>query len=170
MGLFTSSTLNSMDDLLVDQLEDLYDAEQRIVDALPKMVEAASCNELKAAFQEHLAQTKLHVSRLEQAFSLLNRDPNRKTCEAAKGLIKEGEQVIDCDGEDAVKDAALIAAGQRVEHYEIAGYGSARSFARCCGHEEVAQLLQQTLDEEGHADSKLTSIAENSINARAAQS
>jgi len=137
------------------------------VDALPKMEEAAKAADLKSAFQSHLAETKGHVNRLEQAFKLLEAKPKRETCEAMKGLVKEGEKVVDASGDPDIKDAALIAAAQRVEHYEIAGYGSARNFAQRCGRNDVASLLQETLDEEGNADKKLTAIAESSVNARA---
>ncbi len=167
MALFTSTEFTSLDDLLVEQLQDLYDAENRLVDALPKMEEAAKAADLKSAFQSHLAETKGHVNRLEQAFKLLEAKPKRETCEAMKGLVKEGEKVVDASGDPDIKDAALIAAAQRVEHYEIAGYGSARNFAQRCGRNDVASLLQETLDEEGNADKKLTAIAESSVNARA---
>src|SRR6056297_1128254 len=170
MGLFTSTEFTSLEDLLVDQLQDLYDAESRLVEALPKMAGAASDTQLKSAFQEHLSETKGHVNRLEQAFKMLGADGKRKSCEAMKGLVKEGEEVIEAKGDAAIKDAALIAAAQRVEHYEMAGYGSARNFAQRCGRQDVATLLQQTLDEEGNADKTLTQIAESSINAEASRS
>jgi len=169
MGLFTSTEFDSLDSLLVEQLQDLYDAENRLIDALPKMADAASSPSLKQAFQSHLEETKGQVNRLEQAFQLLDQSANRKSCEAMKGLIKEGEEMIKAKGDSAIKDAALIAAAQRVEHYEMAGYGSARNFAQRCGRQDVADLLQQTLQEEGDADKKLTQIAESSINADAAR-
>ena len=168
MGLFSSMTLNSFDDLIVEQLEDLYDAEQRLVKALPKMAAAAHNSSLKAAFQEHLRQTEGHVSRLEQAFKALGKPAQAKTCEAMKGLIEEGEEVISAKGDPNVKDAALIAAAQRVEHYEIAGYGTVRTFAQRLGRTDAARLLQQTLDEEAATDKKLTALAEQSINPKAA--
>lgn len=164
MGLFTSTEFNSLDDLLVEQLKDLYDAEHRLTDALPKMADAASSSELKQAFQSHLEETKNHVQRLEQAFKLLDQSADRESCEAMKGLVKEGEEMIEAKGDSSVKDAALIAAAQRVEHYEMAGYGSARNFAQQCGRQDIAELLQQTLQEEGDADKKLTQIAESSVN------
>ncbi|WP_153556906.1 YciE/YciF ferroxidase family protein [Roseimaritima sediminicola] len=167
MGLFTSTEFNSLEDLLVEQLQDLYDAEHRLVEALPKMAEAASSSELKQAFREHLEETKGHVQRLEQAFKLLDRSAKRESCEAMKGLVKEGEEMIEAKGDPMVRDAALIAAAQRVEHYEMAGYGSARNFAQRCGRSDVADLLQQTLQEEGNADKKLSSIAESSVNVAA---
>jgi len=168
MGLFSSTTLNSFDDLLVEQLEDLFDAEQRLTKALPKMADAAHNGSLKAAFQDHLRQTEGHVSRLEQVFGLLGKTAESKTCEAMKGLIAEGQEAISASGDPDVKDAALIAAAQRVEHYEIAGYGTVRTFAQRLGQQQVAQILQQTLDEEAATDKKLTSIAERTINPKAA--
>jgi ferritin-like metal-binding protein YciE len=169
MGLFSSSlALNSLDDLLVEQMEDLYDAEQRIVKALPKMAGAAHSPALKAAFEQHLRETEAQVSRLEQAFQAMGKSAKSKTCEAMKGLVTEGDEVVGAKGDPAVKDAALIAAAQRVEHYEMAGYGSARTFAQQLGRHDVARLLQQTLDEEGATDKKLTALAERSINPKAA--
>ncbi len=169
MSLFSSSVaLNTFDDLFLEQLQDLYDAEKRLVQALPKMASAAHNPRLKAAFQEHLRQTEGQVSRLEQVFGQLGRSAQAKTCEAMKGLIAEGEEIISSSGDPNVKDAALIAAGQRVEHYEIAGYGTARTFAQRLGRTDAARLLQQTLDEEAATDRKLTTLAEQSINPMAA--
>jgi ferritin-like metal-binding protein YciE len=169
MGLFSSSVaLNSFDDLFVEQLEDLYDAEQRLTKALPKMAQAARSTALKSAFQEHLRQTENQVSRLEQVFRIMGKSARTKTCEAMKGLVAEGEEVISAGGDPDVKDAALIAAAQRVEHYEIAGYGTARTFAQRLGRQDAARLLQETLDEEAATDKKLTSLAEQAINPRAA--
>jgi ferritin-like metal-binding protein YciE len=170
MGLFSSMTLNSLNDLFLVQIEDLYDAEQRLTKALPKMAEAAHSKELKSAFTDHLRETVQHVTRLEKVFSTMGVTPNRETCEAMKGLIAEGEEVINARGEHEVKDAALIAAAQRVEHYEIAAYGTVRTLAEHLGQNEVARLLQQTLDEEGACDKKLTKIAESSVNVRATRS
>jgi ferritin-like metal-binding protein YciE len=167
MALFMSETLNTMDDLLLHELKDLYDAEHRIADALPLMEEKAHHPQLKEAFQSHLRETKNQINRLEQAFQALNQKPKRETCQAAKGLIDEGEHVLKAKGDDDVLDAALIAAAQRVEHYEMAGYGSARTFAEQLGRDDVARLLQETLDEEGATDKKLTTIA-SSINRQAA--
>jgi ferritin-like metal-binding protein YciE len=169
MKLFTSTEFNSFQDLFVNQLEDLYDAEQRLTQALPKMAGTADANQLRQAFQQHLTETQRHVSRLETIFRQLGIDPKRESCEAMKGLISEGEEVVDAKGDPAIKDAALIAAAQRVEHYEISGYGTARSFALRLGHKEAADLLQQTLDEEKAADQKLNQIAESSVNVQAAQ-
>ncbi len=167
MGLFSSTRLDSMEDLLVDQMQDLYDAEQRLVKALPQMADAAHDSSLKAAFTQHLHQTQNHVKRLEQAFSLMGRTAESQTCDAMKGLIEEGDEVISASGDNDVKDAALIAAAQRVEHYEMAGYGCVRTYARTLGDEQGAKLLQQTLDEEGMTDKKLTSLAETVINLEA---
>jgi len=170
MGLFTSTEFNSLDDLFVNQLADLYDAEKRLTDALPKMAEAANSPALQRAFLEHLQQTRNHVTRLEQIFQGLGQTPESETCQAMKGLISEGEEMIKAKGDSAVKDAALIAAAQRVEHYEMAGYGTARTFALRLGHQQAAELLQTTLEEEGAADKLLTQIAEQQVNTRAAQS
>lgn len=168
MGLFTSADFSSMNDLFVQQLQDLYDAEVRLTSALPKMAEAASDPGLRQAFSSHLRETEEHVRRLESIFSKLGYEANRETCAAMKGLIKEGEDVISAEGDRAVKDAALIAAAQRVEHYEMAGYGSLRTFAQRMGMPDIAATLQHTLNEEGAADKKLTSLAESGINQSAA--
>lgn len=167
--LFTTATFNSLDDLLQEQLEDLYDAEKRLIDALPKMAEAAHSPALESAFRDHLRETQGHARILEDIFRLMNREPHRETCEAMKGLIAEGEEMVKAEGDPAVKDAALIAAAQRVEHYEIAGYGTVRTFAHHLGYEEAASKLQQILDEEKAADKKLTTIAEENINLVAAE-
>lgn len=169
MGLFTTTEFNSLQCLLVDQMQDLYDAENQLVEALPKMANAASSATLKAAFQSHLEETKGHVTRLEQAFKLLDKPAERKTCAAMNGLVKEGDEIVNARGDEDILDAALIAAAQRVEHYEMAGYGTARNFAQRCGRQDVADLLQQTLQEEGDADKKLTQIAESSVNLAAAR-
>lgn len=158
------SKLESLQDLLVEELQDLYDAEQQLTKALPKMAKAASNTQLQKAFTAHLTETEEHVHRLEQAFEALGEKAKRKTCKAMQGLVAEGAEVIEEDADPDVKDAALIAAAQRVEHYEIAGYGSARTFAQKLGQGEVAKLLQKTLDEEGAADKKLTKIAESRVN------
>ena len=168
MGLFSSKNLDSLETLFIDQLEDLYDAEQRIAQALPKMAQTAHCASLKAAFEQHVHETQNHVARLEQVFQILGREPARHTCHAAKGLIEEGQEILSATGDDCVIDAALIAAAQRTEHYEIAGYGTARTFAQQLGHANIADLLQATLDEEGATDKKLTKLAENQVNEGAA--
>ena len=135
--------------------------------ALPKMAKAAAHEELKSAFTEHLEVTKGHVTRLEEIFKELEESPKGKTCKAMQGLVEEGSEVINEDGEDSVKDAALIAAAQRVEHYEMAGYGCVRTFATLLGLGEIASKLQETLDEEGEADKTLTELAETIINIEA---
>jgi len=169
MGWFSSSTaLNTFDDLFVEQLQDLYDAEQRLTQALPQMAAAAHNSALRSAFQQHQRETQGQVSRLEQVFKLLGKSAQSKTCEAMQGLISEGQEAISASGDPDVKDAALIAAAQRVEHYEIAGYGTARTFAQRLGRADVAQILQQTLDEEGATDKKLTALAEQIVNPKAA--
>jgi ferritin-like metal-binding protein YciE len=166
----SAMTLDNLGNVLILQLRDLYSAETQLIDALPKMADAASSPDLKSAFQTHLGETRSQKTRLEQAFRLLGQEPQTETCEAMNGLIAEGEEVIGLDGDADVKDAALIAAAQRVEHYEIAGYGCARTFARKLGRNDVAALLQETLDEEGNADKILTEIAENVVNTQAARS
>jgi ferritin-like metal-binding protein YciE len=155
--------LKSLEELYVDQLKDLYSAEKQLVQALPKMAKAASTPELQEGFQEHLEQTRGHVDRLERIFARLGASAGRKKCKAMAGLIEEGQEVIDLEGDTGVKDAALIAAAQRVEHYEIAGYGTVRTFANHLGFDQDRNLLQQTLDEEGETDKKLTSLAEGGI-------
>ena len=170
MGFLTVSDFHSFDDLLVAQLKDLYDAEHRLVDALPKMASAASSPHLKEAFLDHLDQTREHVHRLEKVFGILGLQPERETCQAMKGLIAEGGEVMEAKGDAAVRDAALIAASQRVEHYEMAAYGSARTFAQRLGFAPAASLLQATLDEEGAADKKLTELAVSEINEQAVRS
>lgn len=156
--------LNDLNDLLVDQLRDLYNAEGQLTKALPKMAKTATNPELKQAFQTHLAETQEQITRLEQVFEALGEKPKGKTCHAMKGLIEEAQEVISEDADDAVKDAALIAAAQRVEHYEIAGYGTVRTYAETLGHREAAKLLQKTLDEEGKTDKLLTQLAETCVN------
>ncbi len=160
MGFLGNNVFNSLNDLFVEQLQDLYDAENRLTEALPKMRDAANSPSLKAAFDSHLAETEQHVRRLEQIFNQIGLEPERETCPAMKGLIKEGQEMIDAEGDPTVKDAALIAAAQRVEHYEMAGYGTVRSIARRLGLGEVVNTLQMTLDEEGAADKKLSAIAD----------
>lgn len=152
--------VNTLKDLYIDQLRDLYSAETQLIDALPKMAGAASSSDLKKAFQSHLDETKQQKQRLEQIFSQMGTSPQGETCEAMKGLIKEGEEAIQLNGDPVVRDAALIAAAQRVEHYEMAGYGTVRTFADELGFGDAQSLLQTTLNEEGDANKKLTSIAE----------
>lgn len=160
--------LDSLRDVLTESVRDLYNAETQLVKALPRMAKAASSPELKAAFTEHLEETRRQVERLDQVCELLGVKAKGKTCQAMKGLIEEGAEIIAEDGDPSAKDAALIGAAQKVEHYEIAGYGTARTFASILGEDDVAALLQATLDEEGAADEKLTSIAESGLNQEAA--
>jgi ferritin-like metal-binding protein YciE len=167
MGLFSSKRFDSLEELLINQLADLYDAEKRLVKALPLMEGAAHDDILKDAFRMHLRQTQDHVARLEQAFRMMGRKVGSETCEAMKGLVAEGQEAISASGDPAVKDAALIAAAQRVEHYEIAGYGTVRNFALRLGRRDVADLLQRTLEEEKATDKRLTEIAEESVNKEA---
>jgi ferritin-like metal-binding protein YciE len=166
--LFGKMNLDNLKQVYVDELKDAYDFEHQILDALPKMEEAASSPELKQAFQEHRRQTENQVRRLEQVFNHLGRDPERKTCKGMKGLIAEGEEFVKARGDGAAIDAALISGAQRVEHYEMAVYGTLRTYARALGHEEQATLLQQNLSEEKAADEKLTRLAESGINVEAA--
>jgi ferritin-like metal-binding protein YciE len=159
--------IETMEDLFLEQVEDLYDAEKRLVKALPKMAEAATSTSLRQAFESHLMETEGHVSRLENIFRTLGQDPKSHTCDAMKGLISEGDDVVSDIDPSSLRDAALIAAANRVEHYEIAGYGSARTFADILGLTEAASLLEQTLQEEKEADRKLTQLAESMINEEA---
>jgi ferritin-like metal-binding protein YciE len=159
-----SLTLDNLQSVLLLQLQDLYSAEDQLISALPKMAEAASNSELKSAFTTHLDETRQQKARLEQAFRALGKEVTSETCEAMEGLIAEGDEVAGLNGDPEAKDAALIAAAQRVEHYEMAGYGCARTFARQIGREDVAALLQRTLEEEANADKILTHIAEGFVN------
>jgi ferritin-like metal-binding protein YciE len=161
-------SMESLQDLFVDQLKDIYNAENQLVKALPKMAKSATSPELKTAFQNHLEETRGHVERLEQIFEKLGEKPGGKTCKAMKGLVEEGSEMMDEDAEAPIMDAGLIAAAQRVEHYEIAAYGCVRNFAKLLNHNEMARILQQTLDEEGAADKKLSKLAEH-INPEAMQ-
>ena len=163
----TEMTLDNLESVLISQLRDLASAEEQLTEALPKMASAASNSDLRSAFQTHLEETRRQRTRLDQAFHLLDVESGSEHCEAMEGLLAEGEEIIGLDGEADVKDAALIAAAQRVEHYEIAGYGCARAFARRLGFNEVATLLQQSLEEEANADKILTHIAESEVNANA---
>jgi ferritin-like metal-binding protein YciE len=162
--------IQSLQDLFVDELRDLYNAENQLVKALPKMAKSANATDLPDAIEEHLEQTKNHVERLEQIFEKLDVSPKGKKCLGMQGLIAEGKEVLNEDMEENVLDAAVIAAAQRVEHYEMAGYGTARTFAKMLGQKEATQLLQETLNEESEANEKLTQLAESHINAEAAHS
>ncbi len=159
--------LETLKDLFIEELRDLYSAEKQIIKALPKMRKAANSDQLKTAFEEHLEQTKGHVARLEQIFEALGEKPTGKTCKAMEGLVEEGSEMIAEKAEPAVKDAGLIAAAQRVEHYEMAGYGTARTFAEHLKLNDAAKLLQKTLGEEEATDKKLTDLAETNINLQA---
>jgi ferritin-like metal-binding protein YciE len=155
--------VNSMRDLFIEEMRDLYSAETQLITALPQMAAAANSDTLKSAFQKHLDETRGHVQRLTEIFGDLGQSPSGKTCKAMQGLIAEGSDAIHMQGDPDVRDAALIAAAQRVEHYEMAGYGVVRTFAKELGFDNAASKLQKTLDEEGNADKKLTSIAEGGL-------
>ncbi len=146
-------------DLYIDELKDLYNAENQLVKALPKLARAAASDELRQGFEEHLEQTKGHVERLEKIFQMLDESPKGKKCKGMEGLIVEGSEVMEQDYEGSLLDAALIGAAQRVEHYEIAGYGTARSFAESLGETDHVSLLNETLEEEKETDQKLTELA-----------
>jgi len=160
--------LNSLQDLMVDEVRDLYSAEKQILKALPKMAKAAKSPRLKTLLQEHLAETENHVKRLEQVFQHLGLNARAKKCKGMEGLLLEGSEMLEEDADPEVLDAAIIASGNRVEHYEIAAYGTVRTYAQILGNQQIANLFQQTLDEEGNADKKLTALAESSINVEAA--
>ena len=151
--------LNTLQDVFADQIHDLQSAEQQLVQALPKMAGAASTDKLREAFENHLAETRGHVERLNEIVATTGIGSGTETCEAMKGLIAEGEKVIKAQGDPAAKDAALIAAAQRVEHYEIAAYGTAKTLADQLDYEDARDLLDDTLDEEANADKLLTKIA-----------
>jgi ferritin-like metal-binding protein YciE len=157
----------SFEDLYVDQLKDLYSAEKQLVSALPKMAKAAGSSELKQAFDHHLSQTRNQVTRLEEIFNNRPGSPRGKKCVGMEGLIKEGKEVLDSNMTGPVRDAALIAAAQRVEHYEIAGYGTVRAYAELLGDRKAVSLLDKSLEEEAQANEKLTSIAMNQVNTKA---
>lgn len=159
---------DSLRELYIDELRDLYNAETQLTKALPKMAKASDDDQLRLAFEEHLRQTSEHVSRLEQIFEQLEEKPTGKKCLGMEGLIKEGSETMKEDFTDGVMDAAIIGAAQRVEHYEIAAYGTARNFAEILGENEHVSLLEQTLEEEKQTDQKLTQLAED-INPKAAQ-
>lgn len=156
--------IENMEDLFLEQIEDLYDCEKRLIKALPKMAKASTSSELRQAFESHLEQTKGHAERLERVFPLISKKPKSMTCEAIKGMVEEGEDLISNTDESPVRDAGLIAAANRVEHYEIAAYGSARTFAETLGLGSAVTLLEQTLKEEKEADQKLTQLAESMVN------
>jgi ferritin-like metal-binding protein YciE len=160
--------INPLEELLVDELKDIYSAENQIIKALPKMAKAATAPELKRAFERHLEETKRQVERLNQIGESLEIKLTGKKCKGMEGLIEEGKEIMSEDLEEPALDAGLIGAAQKVEHYEIAAYGTARTHAQLLGYNKVAKLLQQTLDEEGATDKKLTALAESVINIEAA--
>ena len=155
--------LDTLKTLYTNELRDLYNAEQQLVKALPKMAKAVSSEELQEAFEKHLEQTKTHVERLEEVFEEIGEKPKGKTCQAMKGLIEEGSELLKEDGEESVIDAGIIVAAQKVEHYEIASYGSVRTFAQLLGKDRSADLLQTTLDEESEANELLNKLAEDIV-------
>jgi len=161
--------LDSLENLFVHELKDLLSAEKQLVKALPKMAKGAASEALKEAIEDHLEQTKTHVERLETIFENIGKAARAEHCKAMEGLIEEGSELIEEDGEPMVKDAALIGAAQRVEHYEISAYGTARTIAELLGNQDAVTLLQQTLDEEKQTDDKLTELAMSEINVEAAQ-
>jgi ferritin-like metal-binding protein YciE len=158
--------LNSLRDLYIDELKDLYSAENQLVKALPKMAKAATAKNLKNGFERHLKETREHVERLKRVCAQIKVSPGGKTCKAMEALIEEGDDIINEDAEPEVRDAALIAAAQRVEHYEMAGYGCVRTYAKLLGYKQAEKILQKTLNEEGATDKKLTQLAER-INVKA---
>ena len=161
--------MESLRELYLDELKDLYSAEKQLVKALPKMVKNASNPQLKKAFSDHLDQTEGHVERLEKIFDMLDETGRGKKCKGMEGLIEEAKELLDEDASEAVLDAGLISKAQHVEHYEMAGYGTVRTYADQLGFKDQAKLLQQTLDEEGEANDLLTQIAESSVNVDAEQ-
>ena len=160
-------SLDTLEKLYISELRDLYSAENQLLKALPKMAKGASSPELKDAFEKHLEQTKGHVERLEELFEQRDESPKGKPCKAMKGLIEEGSEILKEEGEDSVLDAGLIVAAQKVEHYEIASYGSVRTFANLLGKEDEAELLQATLDEERETNEILNQLAETVVNPEA---
>ena len=162
-----ATKMNTLEDLFVDMLKDLYSAEKQLVKALPKMVKAAQASDLQKAFKDHLSQTEGHVERLERISSELDSSLRGKKCAGMEGLVEEGSEIMQENMEPDVMDAGLIAAAQKVEHYEIASYGTARTWAQQLGYHNAASLLQDTLDEEAAANEKLTKIAESHVNLEA---
>ena len=162
-----ASKMATLDDLYIDLLKDLYSAEKQLVKALPKIAKNAQSPDLQKAFQEHLKQTEGHVERIERIFSDMDGSPRGKKCVGMEGLIEEGNELLQEDVEPDVLDAGLIAAAQKVEHYEISGYGTARAWAQRLGYDSAARLLKQTLEEESLANEKLTKIAESHVNMEA---
>jgi ferritin-like metal-binding protein YciE len=163
----TIMKLDTLQKLYLNELRDLYHAEGQLLKALPKIAKGASSEELKNALETHLGQTEGHVARLEQVFEMLSEKPKGKVCHGMKGLIEEGSEILEEDGEESVLDAGIIVAAQKVEHYEIASYGSVRTFAELLGQNEAAQLLQATLDEELQANELLNKLAQDIVNPEA---
>jgi ferritin-like metal-binding protein YciE len=159
--------LDSLYKLFVEQLRDIYNAENQLLKALPKMAKQASSDELRQGFEDHLEQTREHVERLEQIFRDLDEKPKGKTCQGMKGLVEEGSEILGQDGEESVLDAGIIAAAQKIEHYEIATYGTLRTWANLLERDDAAELLQETLDEEGDTNNRLNDLAEDIINPEA---
>lgn len=159
--------LATMHDLMIAELKDIYSAETQLVQALPKMAKGVRTPSLRKAFEEHLVQTQEHVARLEQIFETLGVSPRGTKCKGMQGLLEEGQEMLDENGDDIVRDAGVIACAQRVEHYEIAAYGSTLAFATLMGHSEIAELLEMTLNEEKETDERLSTIAEEEVNVEA---
>jgi len=159
--------MESLHDLYLSELKDLYSAEDQILKALPKVIEKVTAPELRTALQNHLEETRGHVARLEQVFEMHGEEPKKQKCKGMEGVLDEGDEMIGKDAVPAVRDAAIISACQRVEHYEMAAYGAVRTYAQQMGQDRAAALLQQTLDEEGNANKKLTSIAASRVNIQA---
>jgi ferritin-like metal-binding protein YciE len=163
------ANIESLEELLQEELKDIYDAEKQLTKALPKLAKKATTTDLQEAFEEHLRQTEQHMERLEQVFDQLGMPAKGKTCKGMKNLIAEGNDMIGDADDDATRDAIMIAAAQKVEHYEIAAYGTMRTWANVLGHREIASILEDTLEEEKEADQKLTGIAEGFVNQAAAE-
>jgi ferritin-like metal-binding protein YciE len=167
MGETMAEKMVSLHDLLIHEMSDLHDAETQITKALPKMQKGAASQRLQQAFEHHLEETKEQIQKLEQVFEQLGQEPEGKHCKGMEGLIAEGAEVLKMKGDAATKDAALIAAAQRVEHYEMAGYGTVRTYAKLLGHEHAARIFEQILEQEKHTDRQLTQLAEGGINEEA---
>jgi ferritin-like metal-binding protein YciE len=163
------ASASTLHDAFIDELRDVFDAEKQLTKALPKMAKAATSTELRSAFEKHLEETRGHVTRLEQVFESIDEPAKSKHCDGIAGIVEEGKSILEEDFESTTRDACLVAAGQRAEHYEMAAYGTLVAWARAMGHVEAADLLQQTLEEEKAADKKLTAIAEDGINQDAAE-
>jgi len=160
--------MEALKKLLQDEIEDIYDAEHQLIKALPKLIERSSSPELQQALKQHLTVTQNQIKRLEQVFETLGEKAKRKPCKGMAGIVSEGSEMLEEDLEESTKDAAIISAAQKVEHYEIASYGTVRTLAQTLGNNEVAELLEETLDEEKEADERLTQIAESAVNSEAA--